>query len=232
MSSTDDSSNSSIDYSNSDIDSMENDEICENFNPHTFFKSQKQLCYYKMVDRFFKKSSLDINKKMVDIINANSIISLRVLEWVVTKSNKKSVNIKIGDNEYFSINIMYKAQLKSYKKKNFDPFRRDRKFYYSYDQIDDTKKVLTTLGQLNFFKWAISNKIIDYVEKHYEDINRSMINYNKEEKIKKTEKKKKKVEIVTTKTKNKQNEKKSSSHSNNSNKKIPEGIEKFTISFD
>jgi hypothetical protein len=232
MSSTDDSSNSSIDYSNSDNDSIENDEICENFNPHTFFKSQKQLCYYKMVDRFFKKSTIEINKKMVDIINANSIISLRVLEWVVTKSNKKSVNIKIGDNEYFSINIMYKAQLKSYKKKNFDPFRRDKKFYYSYDQVDDTKKVLTTLGQLNFFKWAISNKIIDYVEKHYEDINRSMINYNKEEKIKKTEKKKKKVEIVTTKTKNKQIEKKASTHSNNSNKKIPEGIEKFTISFD
>ena len=232
MSSTDDSSNSSIDYSNSDNDSIENDEICENFNPHTFFKSQKQLCYYKMVDRFFKKSTIEINKKMVDIINANSIISLRVLEWVVTKSNKKSVNIKIGDNEYFSINIMYKAQLKSYKKKNFDPFRRDRKFYYSYDQIDDTKKVLTTLGQLNFFKWAISNKIIDYVEKHYEDINRSMINYNKEEKIKKTEKKKKKVEIITTKTKNKQNEKKSSTHSNNSNKKILDNIEKFTISFD
>ena len=127
---------------------------------------------------------------------------------------------------------MYKAQLKSYKKKNFDPFRRDRKFYYSYDQLDDTKKVLTTLGQLNFFKWAISNKIIDYVEKHYEDINRSMINYNKEEKIKKTEKKKKKVEIITTKTKNKQNEKKSSSNSNNSNKKVLDGIEKFTISFD
>jgi hypothetical protein len=232
MSSIDDSSNSSIDYSNSDNESIENDEICENFNPHTFFKSQKQLCYYKMVDRFFKKSTIEINKKMVDIINANSIISLRVLEWVVTKSNKKSVNIKIGDNEYFSINIMYKAQLKSYKKKNFDPFRRDRKFYYSYDQIDDTKKVLTTLGQLNFFKWAISNKIIDYVEKHYEDINRSMINYNKEEKIKKTEKKKKKVEIITTKTKNKQNEKKSSTHSNNSNKKILDNIEKFTISFD
>jgi hypothetical protein len=232
MSSTDDSSNSSIDYSNSDNESIETDEICENFNPHTFFKSQKQLCYYKMVDRFFKKSTLEINKKMVDIINANSIISLRVLEWVVTKSNKKSVNIKIGDNEYFSINIMYKAQLKSYKKKNFDPFRRDKKFYYSYDQLDDTKKVLTTLGQLNFFKWATSNKIIDYVEKHYEDINRSMINYNKEEKIKKTEKKKKKVEIVTTKTKNKQNEKRTSTNSNNSNKKIPEGIEKFTISFD
>jgi hypothetical protein len=233
MSSSDDYSNSSIDYSNSDDESIDNEEICENFNPQTFFKSQKQLCYYKMVDRFFKKTQVDIIKKMVDIINANSIISLRVLEWVVTKSNKKAVNIKIGDNEYFSINIMYKAQLKSYKKKNFDPFRRDRKFYYLYDPNDETKKVLTTLGQLNFFKWAISNKIIDYVEKHYEDINRSMINYNKEEKIKKTEKKKKKVEIITTKTKNKLDEKKASNTSSNSNnKKVLDSLEKFTISFD
>jgi hypothetical protein len=233
MSSSDDYSNSSIDYSNSDDESIDNEEICDNFNPQTFFKSQKQLCYYKMVDRFFKKTQIDIIKKMVDIINANSIISLRVLEWVVTKSNKKAVNIKIGDNEYFSINIMYKAQLKSYKKKNFDPFRRDKKFYYLYDNNDESKKVLTTLGQLNFFKWAISNKIIDYVEKHYEDINRSMINYNKEEKIKKTEKKKKKVEIITTKTKNKQDEKKASNTSSNSNnKKVMESLEKFTISFD
>ncbi len=230
MSSTDDSSELSIDYSNE-----ENDEICEDFNPLTFFKSQKQLCYFKMIDRFFKKCPIEMIKKMVDIINADSIISLRVLEWVVTKSNKKAVNIKIGNNEYFSINIMYKAQLKSYKKKNFDPFRRDRKFYYNYDSNHENKKVLTTLGQLNFFKWAVSNNIIDYVEKHYEDINRSMINYNKEEKVKKTEKKKKKVEIITTKTKNKQEEKKNSVHSvnsNNSTKKSFDGVEKFTISFD
>ena len=237
--SSDDSSN--LSYSSSDLDSVDSagdssDDICENFNPQTFFKSQKQLCYYKMVDRFYKKLNIETIKKMVDIINADSIISLRVLEWVVTKSNKKAVNIKIGDNECFSINIMYKDQLKSYKKKNFDPFRRDRKFYYKYNPLDENKKVLTTLGQLNFFKWAISNKIIDYVEKNYEEINRCMISYNKEEKIKKTEKKKKKVEIITTKTKIKIEEKKASNHSNassinNNNKKI-DNLEKFTISFD
>ena len=229
MSSSEDFSDSSVDYSNDDID-----EICEEFNPQTFFKSQKQLCYYKMIDRYFKKCEKDLIKKMVDIINAESIISLRVLEWVVTKSNKKAINIKINNNEYFSINIMYKAQLKSYKKKNFDPFRRDRKFYYKYDLKDENKKVLTTLGQLNFFKWAISNGIIDYVEKNYEDINRLMINYNKEEKIKKTEKdkKKKKVEIITVKTKSKQDDKKNSTHSNSSVKKSFEAVEKFTVSFD
>ena len=63
--STDDSSNSS--YSDSDLDSIDgsvdgsvdNNEVCENFIPQTFFKSQKQLCYYKMVDRFFKKLNLE-----------------------------------------------------------------------------------------------------------------------------------------------------------------------------
>jgi hypothetical protein len=223
---------SSSDSSYSSSSDIDTDEICEDFAPQTFFKSQKQLCYYKMVDRYFKKCTKEVIKNMVDIINAESIISLRVLEWVVTKSNKKAINIKIGDNEYFSVNIMYKAQLKSYKKKNFDPFRRDRKFYYQYDSDDANKKVLTTLGQLNFFKWAISNNIIDYVEKNYEDINKQMINYNKEEKIKKIEKKKKKVEIVTTKTKQKQDERKTSNTSSQSRSTYKEGLEKFVISFD
>jgi hypothetical protein len=140
-------------------------------------------------------------EKMVKIINKDkraekdneggNCISLRVLEWVVTKCSKKNVDIQIDDKEYFSINIMYKAQLKSYKKKNFDPFRRDRKFCYNYDKKDQTKTVVTTLGQLNFFKWAISNKIIECVEKHYPTIIETMNKSNKEDKLRKKKKKEK-----------------------------------------
>ena len=32
----------------------------------------------------------------------------------------------------------------------------------------------TTIGQLNFFKWAIDNKILDYIEQYYDDIERDM----------------------------------------------------------
>jgi len=32
----------------------------------------------------------------------------------------------------------------------------------------------TTIGQLNFFKWAIENRIIDFIETHYNDIERDM----------------------------------------------------------
>lgn len=167
--------------------------IEKNFVPEIFFaNNQRQFRYYKMIDKYFKKCDQNLIDKMVRIINKDNeegdCISLRVLEWVVTKCSKKNVDIKIEDKEYFSINIMYKAQLKSYKKKNFDPFRRDRKFLYNYDKKDNTKQVITTLGQLNFFKWAISNKIIDCVEKHYQTIIEAMNRSNKIEKIKKKNK--------------------------------------------
>jgi ribosomal protein L15 len=34
--------------------------------------------------------------------------------------------------------------------------------------------VQTTIGQLNFFKWAIDNGVIDYVEQHHEAIEADM----------------------------------------------------------
>lgn len=177
----------------------ENTYIEKNFNPEIFFAdNQRQFRYYKIINKFFRKCDQELVEKMVKIINKDknnendggNCISLRVLEWVVTKCSKKNIDIQIDDKEYFSINIMYKAQLKSYKKKNFDPFRRDKKFCYNYDKKDPLKTVVTTLGQLNFFKWAISNNIINCVEKHYPTIIQTMNKSNKEDKIRKKKKKK------------------------------------------
>jgi len=172
----------------------------KNFVPEIFFvNNQRQFRYFKMIDKYFRKCDPLLVEKMVKIINKDKdtdtgdCISLRVLEWVATRCSKKNVDIKIDDKDYFSINIMYKAQLKSYKKKNFDPFRRDRKFLYNYDRKDNTKLVTTTLGQLNFFKWAISNKIIDCVEKNYQTIIDEMNKSNKLDKIKKKNKLKNKL---------------------------------------
>jgi Na+-transporting NADH:ubiquinone oxidoreductase subunit NqrC len=36
----------------------------------------------------------------------------------------------------------------------------------------------TTIGQLNFFKWAIENKIVDFIEDNYVDIENDMNNRN------------------------------------------------------
>jgi hypothetical protein len=210
----------------SDIDG-DDTYVEKDFKPEIFFEdNQRQFRYYKMIDQFFKGCDKNAVEKMVRIINKDKsggdCISLRVLEWVVTKFSKKNVDINIDDKEYFSINIMYKAQLKSYKKSNFDPFRRDRKFMYNYDKKDQSKKVITTLGQLNFFKWAISNKIIECVERHYETIIEAMNKFNKVDKLKKKKKKllKSKKDIET----------KSSKSSVSNRTKID--IKSFTVEFD
>lgn len=224
-------SSEDIDYSVNSSDASDIDEddtyVEKDFKPEVFFAgNQRQFRYFKMIDQFFRKCDRPAVEKMVKIINKDKregdCISLRVLEWVVTKFSKKNVDINIDDKEYFSINIMYKAQLKSYKKSNFDPFRRDRKFMYNYDRKDPTKQVITTLGQLNFFKWAISNKIIECVERHYETIIDAMNKYNKLDKIKKKKKK-----LLKTK---KDIETKSSLSSKSKPSKID--IKSFTVEFD
>lgn len=182
--SDDDDSNVSEEESGEDIDDN------KEFNPVTFF-TNKELCYFKMIDRFFKSCSIDKIHKMLDIVNGKSEISLRVLDWFVTRYSRKKIDFEADANgETFDVHISYKSQLKSYRKKYFDPFRRRKKFFYKYDKNDQTKLFHTTLGQLNFFYWAITNNIIIFVEKNMESILKAMNQSNKEDKKKKDVKKK------------------------------------------
>jgi hypothetical protein len=131
----------------------------------------KEVHYYNMIDKFFSRCTNTMIEKMINIINGDNLVSLRFLDWFVTRYcylYKLSINVnnEFVKDDNLNINISYKAQLKSFKKKNFDPFRRKKKFYYNIR----TYNVLTTIGQLNFFRWAFSNNIISYTEDNYKDI--------------------------------------------------------------
>ena len=52
--------------------------------------------------------------------------------------------------------------------------------------MEKKKCILTTIGQLNFFRWAFSNNVIDYVEKNHKNISKAMNKSNKEDKKRKT----------------------------------------------
>lgn len=147
---------------------------------------KKEKMLYDVIHDFFKKCSQEEINKIIDIIEGKYIISLRFLDWFVTRYcylYKTSITV---DNIYnkeqdFNINISYKAQLKSFKKKCFDPFKRKNKFYYSFKESNLTNKnspILTTLGQLNFFKWILSFDIIKYVENNFDIINDKIIYVN------------------------------------------------------
>lgn len=157
--------------------------------------TSKETYYFKMVDRYFKNASKENIITMVDIINSDSKISLRLLDWFVTRNaNKKTTYTNEKNKEMFNVHISYKAQLKSYKKRYFDPFRRRKKFNYSYDKDDESKKLFTTIGQLNFFRWAFSNNIIEYIQKNFDTITYAMVNSNR---VDKKRKEKNSKEIIT-----------------------------------
>jgi len=67
-------------------------------------------------------------------------------------------------------------KLKAYSKKRFDPFCRWER---QWVPVDDTKEMETTLGQLNFFKWAIEHGVIEYIRTHFNAIEQDMNAYNK-----------------------------------------------------
>lgn len=133
----------------------------------------KEIWHYSMLENFFLSCELPIVQKMVDIINGNHLISLRFLDWFVTRYcylYKTTINVanKFCNQNNFNINISYKAQLKSFTKKYFDPFKRKKKFVYTLDKYKIS--FLTTLGQLNFFRWVITNDVVNYTETNYKTI--------------------------------------------------------------
>lgn len=163
----------------------------------------KELRYYVSVNEYFKEvCNVNDVKKMINIIEGTSNISLRILDWFVTKySQKNTINLTQNNNDIFNVFISYKAQLKSYKKKYFDPFRRRTRIEYSYDKNNFSFKIFTTIGQLNFFRWLISNKILIYIENNLPHIIEAMNKANREDKKQKLNNNDKSLEHITDKTK-------------------------------
>ena len=111
--------------------------------------------------------------KMLRVINGDSRISLRIIDWFATNYAKKYYTVyQIQDSDSrFKVHNDYKLKLKAYSKKRFDPFCRWDRITVPYK---DGIHIQTTIGQLNFFKWAIENSVIDYIEQNYDSIEKDM----------------------------------------------------------
>ncbi len=118
--------------------------------------------------------------RILPIVNGASRVSLRLVDWFVTNYAKRYNIIIVQETEshplHFNVYASYRAQLKAYSKQQFDPFRRrDRiDFYYERAQFLET-----TIGQLNFFRWMLQNKLLDYIDEHFEAIENEMLSAQK-----------------------------------------------------
>lgn len=141
--------------------------------------TQNELLLQNLMEFYKDRDNLH---KMMYIINGESKISLRIVDWFVTNYAKKYYTVYNIHSEEdkenatrFKVYNDYKLKLKAYSKKRFDPFCRWERISIPYDE---EKYMETTIGQLNFFKWAIENDIIEYIKTNYEEIEQDMNNRN------------------------------------------------------
>jgi hypothetical protein len=147
--------------------------------------TQNELLLANLMD-FYTEENL---QKLINVVNGNSRISLRIIDWFVTNYAKKnftvysipaktrcSTVINGEENmERFKVFNNYKLELKAYNKSRFDPFcRRDRITI----PVSGTTGMVTTIGQLNFFKWAIENHVLEYIDENFDVIEADMNSRN------------------------------------------------------
>ena len=159
---------------------------------------------------FYNTKENDNLDKMLRIITGESKISLRIVDWFATNYAKKYYTLytieQTIDNiiRRFKVYDDYKLKLKAYSKRRFDPFCRWDRISIPYK---DDKCIETTIGQLNFFKWALENKVVDYIDQHYDAIEKDMNCRNSTSKRKetvqdnsKTRKKREELSVSATKS--------------------------------
>tara|TARA_B100000927_G_scaffold291560_1_gene294418 strand:+ start:2038 stop:2604 length:567 start_codon:yes stop_codon:yes gene_type:complete len=136
------------------------------------YSTQNDLLMTKLLAFYQQENNL---QKMLNIINGESKISLRIVDWFATNYAKKNFTIynmqKSSEMIRFKVYNDYKLKLKAYSKRRFDPFCRWERINIPYK---NNTYIQTTIGQLNFFKWALENKVIDYIEENYESIENDM----------------------------------------------------------
>ena len=146
----------------------------------TTLNTQQDLLLDSLKDFY---TNTDNIKKITDIVNGESNISLRIVDWFVTNYAKKyfivyEIPMILGTKEEkvrFKVYNEYKLKLKAYSKKRFDPFCRWDRISIPYNE---TMYMETTIGQLNFFKWALEHNVIDYIGQNYKHIEQDMNNRN------------------------------------------------------
>ena len=142
-------------------------------------QTQEQWVLYRLERLYTESNNLE---RVKSILQGESRLSLRLIDWFVTNYSKKyNISYLTTENKHVVVYLAYKSHLKAYSKKMFDPFCRWKRI--KFHDMD------TTVGQLNFFEWAIRDEILDYIETHHDEIHADMDTRLNEEKQTDTQRK-------------------------------------------
>lgn len=138
--------------------------------------SQENMILKSMEHFYTNKNNVIL---FMNIISIESGMSIRLIDYFVTKYSKINKIIYKFNDETVNVYASYKQQLKAFQKKHFDPFSRGERIPY----FMSNDCVITTIGQLNFFRWFISKNILEYMLANQSVIEYNMNYHNKDDKI-------------------------------------------------
>ena len=111
-------------------------------------------------------------EEILPVLTGTSPVSLRLIDWFVTNYSKKfNVSYTLEDRQ-FMVHFHYKRELKAYSKRLFDPFCRRERIEFQVRGQPSIKE--TTVGQLNFFRWALEKGVMTYILEHMKEIEQDM----------------------------------------------------------
>ena len=117
-------------------------------------ENKQRMLMSKIYDFFGIRNNFE---QLITLLEQSTPISLRLLDWVVTNYCKKNTIflkvIRNGVVENINLFLDYKAHLKSFSKRSFDPFCRRERIIAQFPIDDQKRKFVTTPAQLNFYKW-------------------------------------------------------------------------------
>jgi hypothetical protein len=160
---------------------------------HKLNLTSQEILLLKSLEEFYQNNIyFDL---LISIIEGSSSVSRRTFEYFVTNYAMKH-NISYEMNEKglkynFIVHSSYKDQLKAHKKKYFDPFGRgDRIPFFSNNDC-----IITTIGQLNFYRWFFTKNVYEYCIKNYNIIQSELLSNKNIRKRKAVSIKKKKYSV-------------------------------------
>jgi hypothetical protein len=130
--------------------------------------TKHEITLLKSLEDFYDKTNYF--SRLKNIIDGNSNISRRTIEYFVTNYSKKTRVLIECQNKTFNVHSSYKDQLKAHKKKYFDPFGRGVRIPFFYKD----SYIITTIAQLNFYKWFFQRNIYDYCLTNLNEIQHSL----------------------------------------------------------
>jgi hypothetical protein len=151
-----------------------------------FFKEQ---AHFSILQEFIMSNKSRDNK-----------LSIGLLDWF-NVNYAPEYNIEyIKNDKNILVWQSYNSALSGYSKALFDPFARGSKKGKTITITDNNITLVTTLCQLNYFRWAIKNGVIDYVKMHVDHIYTDMITRSNRGGKRSTGTRKQKISVSASKT--------------------------------